>query len=120
MPTPMPEEWVSNAVAEVIENLDEERSRTLAGFGTGGSTVQQDQEHAPRSQGDSRWLPNDPDTASGKPEADFGNIWRMLPALRDIPAEMLRTLPLSTVLQLNEALSRETRLKKLMDADAKL
>ncbi len=103
-----------------MENLDEERSRTRAGFGTGGSAVQQDQEHAPRSQGDSRWLPNDPDTASGKPEADFGNIWRMLPALRDIPAEMLRTLPLSTVLQLNEALSRETRLKKLMDADAKL
>jgi hypothetical protein len=104
----MPEEWVSNAVAEVIENLDEERSRTRAGFGTGGSSVQLEQEHAPRSQGDTRWLPNDPDGARDKPVADFGNIWRMLPALRDIPAEMLRTLPLSTVLQLNEALSRET------------
>jgi hypothetical protein len=53
-------------------------------------------------------------------EADFGNIWRMLPPLKDIPAEMLRSLPVSTVLQLNEDLARETRNKKLMDADAKL
>jgi hypothetical protein len=50
----------------------------------------------------------------------FDHIWKMLPALKDIPAEMLRSLPLSTVLQLNDALARETRSKRLMDADAKL
>lgn len=44
----------------------------------------------------------------------------MLAALRDIPAEMLRILPLSTVLQLNNVLLRGSRLKQLMNADAKL
>jgi hypothetical protein len=112
----MSEDWMSNAVSEVLVDLSEERSRTRAGFeleNRNNGPVQ-----PPRAQGDSRWQTRDPDNL--QPEADFGNIWRMLPALKDIPEEMLRTLPLSTVLQLNDALSRELRPKKLMDADAKL
>ncbi len=113
----MPEDWMTNAVSEVLETIDEERSRTRSGFN-------QDKSAQAlldcRSQGDSKWLTRDSDTPGPRLEADFGNSWRMLPALKDIPAEMLRSLPVSTVLQLNEALARETRCKKLMDTDAKL
>lgn len=112
----MSEDWMSNAVSEVLIDLSEERSRTRAGFELENRDVGSVQ--PPRAQGDSRWQTRDPDSL--QPVTDFGHIWRLLPALKDIPAEMLRTLPLSTVLQLNEALSRESRLKKLMDADAKL
>jgi hypothetical protein len=63
----------------------------------------------------------DPDPVHSRAEsADYGSIWRLLPALKDVPGELLRSLPLSTVLQLNEALARETRNIKTMDADAKL
>jgi hypothetical protein len=113
----MPDEWMSNAVSEVLESMDEERNRTRSGFNQSRSVqILPDS----RPQGDSRWQARDPDPAAPRVEADFGNIWRMLPALKDIPAEMLRCLPVSTVLQLNEALARETRNKKMMDADAKL
>ncbi len=117
MPSVMPEDWMATAVTEVLETIDEERNRTRSGFN-------QDRPAQapldPRSQGDSRWQTRDPDMPATRVEADFGNIWRMLPALKDIPAEMLRSLPVSTVLQLNDALARETKNKKLMDADAKL
>jgi hypothetical protein len=63
----------------------------------------------------------DPDTSHSQTGiADYGSIWRLLPALKDVPNELLRSLPLSTVLQLNEALARETRNIKTMDADTKL
>jgi hypothetical protein len=112
----MPEEWMANAVSEVLETIDEERSRTRSGFNQ-NRTAQALLDSRPH--GDSRWQARDPDTTDPRVEADFGNIWRMLPALKDIPAEMMRSLPVSTVLQLNEALARETRNKKMMDADAK-
>jgi hypothetical protein len=63
----------------------------------------------------------DPDSSHSQTGiADYGSIWRLLPALKDVPNELLRSLPLSTVLQLNEALARETRNIKTMDADTKL
>jgi hypothetical protein len=63
----------------------------------------------------------DPDVSHIPAEvADYGSIWRLLPALKDVPNELLRSLLLSTVLQLNEALARETKNIRTMEADAKL
>jgi hypothetical protein len=104
----MSEDWMSNAVSEVLVNLSEERIRTRAGFeleSRDNGPVQ-----PPRAQGDSRWQTRDPDNL--QPEADFGNIWRMLPALKHIPAKMLRTLPLSTVLSLMRGTVKRVEDKK--------
>jgi hypothetical protein len=115
MPTAMSAGWMDSAVSEVLESLNEERSRTRAGFNpdnllSSGSRIQVGNSGHARN-------PESTMTAIG---AGFEHIWKMLPALKDIPAEMLRSMPLSTVLQLNDALARETRSRKLMDADAKL
>jgi hypothetical protein len=37
MPTAMTDDWKNHAVTEVLESLDEERSRTRAGFNLDGS-----------------------------------------------------------------------------------
>ena len=102
----MPDDWVNNAVADVLEGLNEERSRTRTGFNPEAKRIPQvDSNLGP--QGEHRWRMRDPDATPSHSEiGDFGSIWRMLPALKDIPNELLRSLPLSTVLlQLNEALA---------------
>ncbi len=63
-PSVMPEDWMANAVTEVLETIDEERNRTRSGFN-------QDRLAAvapldPRSQGDSRWQARDPGYAGHK------------------------------------------------------
>jgi hypothetical protein len=117
MPTAMPAGWIDGAVSEVLESLNEERSRTRTGF---NPETMPSMPSTARLLAESFPQPRNPDTASPALGMGFDHIWKMLPALKDIPAEMLRSLPLSTVLQLNDALARETRSKKLMDADAKL
>jgi hypothetical protein len=106
---------MDSAVSEVLETLNEERSRTRAGFNPDNL-----QSSGSRTQVGFSSQPRNPDANGAVIGAGFDHIWKMLPALKDIPAEMLRSLPLSTVLQLNDALARESRSKKLMDADAKL
>jgi hypothetical protein len=32
MPSVMPEDWMANAVSEVLETIDEERNKTRSGF----------------------------------------------------------------------------------------
>jgi hypothetical protein len=85
--------WMDSAVSEVLESLNEERSRTRAGFNpdnllSSGSRIQVGNSGHARN-------PESTMTAIG---AGFEHIWKMLPALKDIPAEMLRSMPLSTVL----------------------
>jgi hypothetical protein len=116
----MPDEWVDRAVMVVLEGLNEERSRTRTGFNAANLLASQPSQ-VPGPQGESSDCMRDPDTSHRQTEmADYGSIWRLLPALKDVPNELLRRLPLSTVLQLNEALARETKNIKTMDADAKL
>ena len=81
-PTAMPEEWMDKAVADVLDGLNEERSRTRIGFNT---SYLPDQPAGPQGECGSRM--RDPDSLCTATTGDFGSIWRMLPALKDIPNE---------------------------------
>jgi hypothetical protein len=87
---PMPDEWMDRAVVEVLEDLDEERSRTRTGFNAGSGLAAQ-LGQAPGTHGESRERMRDPDPVHSRAEAaDYGSIWRLLPALKDVPGELLR------------------------------
>lgn len=112
MPQPQSEEQRQIAEALAFEQLYEERSRSKAGFiNPGGS-----------------WSAHNPDGPSGSSdgwtaEATPGmSAWMTarFPALKGLPDEMIRSLPLATLLQLNEALVKDTKAARKMDPEARL
>ena len=120
----MADDWVDDVLKAALEGLDEERNRTRTGFESSQS--------APKTT--SGWSSQNPDpigvraTASpgltqALPDALAGRfeaIWKKLPALNDLPADLLRQMPFSTLLQLNEALVKEGAATKGMESEAKL
>jgi hypothetical protein len=52
--------------------------------------------------------------------ADPLEIWRMLPALRDLPVALLQQLPRSEIFQLNAALVKESKTASKVQANARL
>jgi hypothetical protein len=61
--------------------------------------------------------------AGGHPAADVADpleIWRMLPALKDLPESMLQQLPRSEIFQLNAALVKEQKTASKIQTNAKL
>ncbi len=98
----MTDNWMNNAVTEVIESLDEERRRTRVGFSTDVSGESR-LNPSSRPEAENIWQSRDPDVSSLRAGSGYDLIWRMLPALKDIPAEMLQSLLLGKVLQLKRS-----------------
>ena len=62
----------------------------------------------------------DPDDEMSEEEGGDLELWRLLPQLRELPEDMLRKLPLSTMFQLNSALAKEKKTTERLGANTKL
>ena len=64
----------------------------------------------------------DPDDCDESEEEGTGELelWRLLPQLRDLPEALLKKLPVSTMFQLNTALSKEKKTAERLGVNSKL
>ena len=65
----------------------------------------------------------DPEEGSSEEEFEEGTeqqLWRLLPQLKDLPEHFLKTLPVSTMFQLNAALQKEKKCSEKLGVNSRL
>jgi hypothetical protein len=109
------EDWLQSTISKAQQSMREEM---LHSYTPSNPTIPQrrldipDPDPAP-----SHSLPR---SANIQESADPLEIWRMLPALKDLPEAMLRQLPRTEIFQLNAALAREQKSQSKVQANSKL
>jgi hypothetical protein len=82
MQTAMTDDWKNHAVTEVLESLDEERSRTRAGFNLDGIAEKVGKFSSSKPQAETIWQSTDPDVNNLRVGSGFDNIWRAVFRIR--------------------------------------
>jgi hypothetical protein len=148
LPQRLPNEMVAAVASGAVASLMEEQMRTRTGFFTTRPAPGIDVSNIPdpdvRNVGSSyatasgsgataaRWPGGQaanmgifPSQAPMAPAAnqisDFNlEIWKLLPHVQSLPIEMVRQLPISTMLQLNAALAKESKSAEKLSVSARL
>ncbi len=60
------------------------------------------------------------DTTGTRDNMDLMEVWKLLPALRDLPEALLRKLPATAIFQLNTALAKDKKSSEKLSVNARL
>jgi hypothetical protein len=149
IPQRLPTDVVQAVTNSAISAMMEEQNRTRAGFytsrpvpqydmpkvpdpdsrgaatgscyGTGGWAADRGQPAANLYSGVAAQREQLPVNTADSPMAGFNlEIWKLLPHIKDLPEEMVKQLPLPTLLQLNTALAKESRSAEKLSVNARL
>jgi hypothetical protein len=114
----LPDDLLQTTMASALSGLAEEYQRTRHGFeatpgilcSAGGAAVAEPD----------RWLNSQHRPADQLAVADPLQIWRMLPALKHLPEEMLNQLSRAEIFMLNSAFLKESKVAGKLQANARL
>jgi hypothetical protein len=131
-PLSLPDEWFHEVVSGAAASMREEQMRTRQGFlnlPAWGDIPDPDTSSAnPKADG-ATWA-GPPARSSEQPQqlqqslgdgvTDHLQVWRLLPALRNLPEAMLNQLSRSEIFQLNTAMMKESKVAQKLQTNARL
>jgi hypothetical protein len=110
-------DWLNSVMASAVANLNEEQSRSRAGFDQPPIQVPS------LAEGRAVPDPDDEDIDADQGSAHLASqleIWKLLPHVKELPVNLVRRLPLSALFQLISALAKESKQAGKLNVSQKL